>query len=864
MALQMSWQWQPNLLHHKRKSGPPLGLKNLGNSCYLNSVLQCLTYTPPLASFCLNSLHSSSCDSALAEIRECPFCILEKRIARSLSVDLTLDTPAKMNSCLRIFAEHFRFGRQEDAHEFLRYVIDACHNTCLRLKKLQQRRKGGGGDEGFGGGTVVKEIFGGALQSQVKCLNCGAESNKVDEIMDISLDVLHSTSLKESMQKFFQAEVLDGNNKYKCENCKKLVAARKQMSLLQAPNVLVIQLKRFEGVFGGKIDKAIAFEEVLVLSSYMCKASQDTHVEYKLFGTIVHSGFSPDSGHYYAYIKDAMGRWYCCNDSYVKLSNLQEVLSEKVYILFFSCTKQRPGPANTALACNGVKSQECNGSDTSKSQKVGHSGKAVYTKQSVDHSFESDNLTRCRGPGNTALISNGVKSQECNGSDAAKGQKIAHSGKAVCAKQSVDHSCENDKLSRCPGPANTALASNRVKFQECNGSDVSKGQKVAHSEKAVYAKQSVDHSFENNNLTRCPGPANTALPSDGVKSECNGSDASKGQKESHSEKEVHTKQSVNHFFENDNLTRSEDNKVPFSGEANLSSFGKSGAKRFPASGNNGNNGEKGEKNMSSSKVNFNGNNGDVKASISAEKGEKNMSSSNGNGVTKSKTVEAIDNGNIQSFALANRNGNGKTKSMPADSVEAGIPEDNHGRNGVTTGTVANKQELKNGGVNCPSDISGLKRKFQDEDSCTLLTKDAHSQAKLEDFKEVLLKEASSGLRSCGWTEEVHRWMWSRKKVCSREASDTATNGPELKKMLMTEAKQIYISQIPESLKENLINHLRSFTWYPDVGGEACCTICNTDLFHLAVTSSMSNIWGHVIFLYFTHDDVERRFHGHGI
>ncbi|THG07306.1 hypothetical protein TEA_015846 [Camellia sinensis var. sinensis] len=268
MAFQMSWQWQPNLLHHKRKSGPPLGLKNLGNSCYLNSVLQCLTYTPPLASFCLNSLHSSSCDSALAEIRECPFCILEKRIARSLSVDLTLDTPAKMNSCLRIFAEHFRFGRQEDAHEFLRYVIDACHNTCLRLKKLQQRRKGGGGeDEGFGGGTVVKEIFGGALQSQVKCLNCGAESNKVDEIMDISLDVLHSTSLKESMQ-----------------NCKKLVTARKQMSLLQAPNVLVIQLKRFEGVFGGKIDKAIAFEEVLVLSSYMCKASQVCRVVHAIVG----------------------------------------------------------------------------------------------------------------------------------------------------------------------------------------------------------------------------------------------------------------------------------------------------------------------------------------------------------------------------------------------------------------------------------------------------------------------------------------------------------------------------------------------------------------------------------------------------
>ena len=143
--------------------------------------------------------------------RDCPFCILEKRIVRSLSVDLTLDAPMKILNCLRIFSEQFRGGHQEDAHEFLRYVIDACHNTCLRLKKL--RRNGGGS----GGTSVVKEIFGGALQSQVKCLSCGNESNKVDEIMDISLDVLHSNSLKDALQRFFQPEVLDGNNKYRCE-----------------------------------------------------------------------------------------------------------------------------------------------------------------------------------------------------------------------------------------------------------------------------------------------------------------------------------------------------------------------------------------------------------------------------------------------------------------------------------------------------------------------------------------------------------------------------------------------------------------------------------------------------------------------
>lgn len=396
MALQMSWQPNNPNNNPKRKinNRPPLGLKNLGNSCYLNSVLQCLTYTPPLANFCLKSQHTSLCDSAAAERdrkSDCPFCILERRIVRSLCSDLTLDAPYKITNCLRIFAEHFRLGRQEDAHEFLRYVIDACHNTCLRLKKLQQHRRkavvNGSGNEDFGGNSVVMDIFGGSLQSQVKCLSCGKESNKVDEIMDISLDVMHSASLKEALHKFFQAEVLDGNNKYKCDNCKKLVSAKKQMSILQAPNVLVIQLKRFEGIFGGKIDKAIAFEEVLVLSSYMCKASQDPHPEYNLFASIVHSGFSPDSGHYYAYIKDAMNRWYCCNDSFVSLSTLKEVLSEKVYILFFSRSKQRPVATSTGLTTNGMKYNGINGNGTSKILKTGLH-KVVSMKQAGDLSCD--------------------------------------------------------------------------------------------------------------------------------------------------------------------------------------------------------------------------------------------------------------------------------------------------------------------------------------------------------------------------------------------------------------------------------------------------------------------------------------------
>jgi len=38
------------------------GLHNLGNTCFLNSTVQCLTYTPPLANYLLSKEHSRTCE----------------------------------------------------------------------------------------------------------------------------------------------------------------------------------------------------------------------------------------------------------------------------------------------------------------------------------------------------------------------------------------------------------------------------------------------------------------------------------------------------------------------------------------------------------------------------------------------------------------------------------------------------------------------------------------------------------------------------------------------------------------------------------------------------------------------------------
>lgn len=81
-----------------------------------------------------------------------------------------------------------------------------------------------------------------------------------------------------------------------------------------------------------------------------------------------------------------MGRWYCCNDAYVSLATLEEVLSEKVYILFFSRTKQRPASSSACLPPNEVKSQDCNGNGTSKRHVSDPPSKPSHLKPLVEES----------------------------------------------------------------------------------------------------------------------------------------------------------------------------------------------------------------------------------------------------------------------------------------------------------------------------------------------------------------------------------------------------------------------------------------------------------------------------------------------
>lgn len=323
-----------------KRVGP--GLSNMGNTCYLNSVLQCLTYTPLFAQYIASNRKLGNGNNGF-----CMLNVIRDHIIKSLSFKGKNGVlrPMGVVSNLKRVSKRFRVGRQEDAHEFLRLLLESMQSSCVR------KARSNGKTLDFQQ-TIMHQVFGGMLRSRVACGQCQYRSDTFQPFLDLSLEVSNGiSSIDHALKHYTMVETLDAANAWRCSGCKQKTRAKKSLKVLEAPNVLILQLKRFS-MMHGKIHKRIDIREHLDLTSSKATAMKMS-AKYRLHAVLVHSGGSMHSGHYFSYVRDPAGNWHEMNDEFVRWVSIKEVLAQQAYMLFY--TKVLPEnkvAKNTATPCS--------------------------------------------------------------------------------------------------------------------------------------------------------------------------------------------------------------------------------------------------------------------------------------------------------------------------------------------------------------------------------------------------------------------------------------------------------------------------------------------------------------------------------
>uniref|UniRef100_A0A671UNV8 ubiquitinyl hydrolase 1 n=1 Tax=Sparus aurata TaxID=8175 RepID=A0A671UNV8_SPAAU len=249
------------------------GLRNLGNTCFMNAILQSLSnieqfscYFKELPAVALRSgktagrrmYHTrSQGDNSVSLVEE-----FRKTLCSLWQGNQSAFSPDSLFYAIWKIMPSFRGYQQQDAHEFMRYLLDHLH------RELQYSRNGASHPvspqdgvrlstaEGKccinGTASVVTSNFGGILQNEVNCLICGTESRKFDPFLDLSLDIPSqfrqkrskdqepgpTCTLRDCLHSFTDLEELDETELYYCHKCKKRQKSTKKFWIQKLPKVV--------------------------------------------------------------------------------------------------------------------------------------------------------------------------------------------------------------------------------------------------------------------------------------------------------------------------------------------------------------------------------------------------------------------------------------------------------------------------------------------------------------------------------------------------------------------------------------------------------------------------------------------------
>lgn len=336
---------------HRSKSCFPLGLRglnNLGNTCFMNSVLQALLHAPPLRNYFLSDHHNHETCRRRSPDGLCLPCDIDVIFSAVFSGERTPYSPAQFLYSWWQHSENLACYEQQDAHEFFMSMLDRIHEK--EGKAWNTIRENGDCQ------CIAHRVFSGLLRSDVTCMSCGFTSTTYDPCVDISLDLNSNTSsstLVGCLDLFTRPEKLGSDQKFFCQNCQERQDSLKQMSIRRLPSVLCLHIKRFEHSsirkMSRKIDRHLQFPFSLDMSPYLSSSivrkrfgnrifsfegdETDISADFEVFAVVTHSGML-ESGHYVTYLR-LKNQWYKCDDAWINEVDEEVVRASQSYLIYY-------------------------------------------------------------------------------------------------------------------------------------------------------------------------------------------------------------------------------------------------------------------------------------------------------------------------------------------------------------------------------------------------------------------------------------------------------------------------------------------------------------------------------------------------
>ncbi|RAL03790.1 putative ubiquitin C-terminal hydrolase Ubp8 [Aspergillus ibericus CBS 121593] len=324
------------------------GLFNLGQTCYLNVILQTLLHDPILNTYFLGNGHQPhDCTAS-----DCVGCAVAEAFA-----DFNSSDKAEGFAALNLLLASWRASptlagyQQQDAHEYYQFLVDKLHASTEGHREGHEK----------GCPCFFHKTFYGKLRSSVTCDKCGNVTRTDDPMVDLSLDVQvqakkramggigasSTPTLSGCLDSYTSPEKLMAGV-YNCSHCGGTPQkATKQLRIRKLPAILCMQLKRFEHTFSvsekleGKIDFPLSINMLPYTTVPHARVDRSRFM-YDLSSAVVHKG-KLDAGHYYVYCRQG-DEWMLFNDDQVTAVTEADVLNADAYLLFYNLRSLASAP----------------------------------------------------------------------------------------------------------------------------------------------------------------------------------------------------------------------------------------------------------------------------------------------------------------------------------------------------------------------------------------------------------------------------------------------------------------------------------------------------------------------------------------